>query len=63
MVVWYGVSVADGVSSLQVVPVPKARKVGKIRHHTSASRIEKPVLPHQAPLTGAGRPAQIELAT
>ena len=47
----------------QVMPVPKARKIAKVRRHTSASRIEKPALPHQPHLADAGRPAQAEHAT
>jgi len=43
---------------MQMMHVPKARKMVKVRRHTSASRIEKPALLHETPVIDAGRPAQ-----
>lgn len=41
--------------------LPKARKNGKVRRHTSAARIAKPATEVDAPAVDVGRPAPTEV--
>ena len=42
--------------------LPKARKNGKVRRHTTAARIPKPAADMDAPAMDVGRPAPSEVA-